>query len=143
MNQYATIALSHTLPKEMVALLAPLGHTRIVRGEVSHGTRIFVCGTGDPIDGSLIRRLPASVQLIAVAGSETDRIDLEAARACGIKVSNTPLNARSVPLSLIANIAAFIDRGFPLDRVCLHAPLRPPRQALRNENSHLNVITRE
>lgn len=111
------IALSPTLPSDLAAPLATLGSLAVARREVSHGTRVYACSVEDSIDASLISRLPPSLELIAIAGSETDRIDLEAARARGIKVSNIPLAARNPALSLKANIAAFIDRGFPLDRV--------------------------
>lgn len=45
----------------------------------------------DPLDASAIAMLPASVGLIANFGVGTDNIDLAAAAARGIKVSNTPV----------------------------------------------------
>lgn len=116
MQQQTDIALSPSLPPELADPLAALGNLRIAQREVSHGTRIYACTAEDSIDAGLISRLPGTLELIAIAGSETSHIDLEAARARGIKVSYIPAPALNMALSLKANIAAFIDRGFPLHR---------------------------
>ncbi|GGO81861.1 hypothetical protein GCM10011348_21840 [Marinobacterium nitratireducens] len=117
MHQQTHIALSPTLPPEFAGPLAMLGHLTVACREVTNGTRVYACTAEDLVDENLISRLPSSLELIAIAGSETAHVDLEAARARGIKVSNIPLAARDTALSLKANIAAFIDRGFPLNGV--------------------------
>ncbi len=45
----------------------------------------------DPVDAALIGRMPPSLGLIANLGVGTDNIDLDAAAARGIAVSNTPV----------------------------------------------------
>lgn len=111
------IALSPSLAPELASLLASLGNLKIAEREISQGARVYACTPQDAVDARLISRLPDSVELIAIAGTDTGRIDLDAARARGIKVSNTPAVSRNAALSLKANIAAFIDHGMPLDRV--------------------------
>lgn len=49
-----------------------------------------LCPAANPVDGDFVRALPASIRLIANFGAGIDHIDLEAARARGIMVSNTP-----------------------------------------------------
>jgi glyoxylate reductase len=44
----------------------------------------------DPIDAELIARLPASVKIIAVFGAGTENVDVKAAQARVLVVSNTP-----------------------------------------------------
>ncbi|GGO81969.1 hypothetical protein GCM10011348_22220 [Marinobacterium nitratireducens] len=117
MHHKTSIALSPSLPSELTDPLKALGSLATARGKVSSGARIYICGEKDSMDASLIIQLPTSLELIAIAGSQTDRIDIEAARARGIKVSNIPEHCRSVSLGLKANIAAFLDRGLPLNRV--------------------------
>jgi glyoxylate reductase len=51
---------------------------------------VLVSTITDRIDGDLIRRLPQSVRLIAQFGNGVDNIDLEAAWAAGLTVTNTP-----------------------------------------------------
>jgi glyoxylate reductase len=54
------------------------------------GKDVLVSTITDRIDGDLIRRLPQSVRLIAQFGNGVDNIDLEAAWAAGLTVTNTP-----------------------------------------------------
>ncbi len=54
------------------------------------GARIIVPAVGVTVDRALIDALPASVRLIANFGAGTDHIDLAAAAARGLMVSNTP-----------------------------------------------------
>ncbi len=63
-------------PDELVARLA--------------GTEVLVSTITDRIDAALIARLPSSLRLIAQFGNGFDNIDLEAAWAAGLTVTNTP-----------------------------------------------------
>ncbi|MFC6672985.1 hypothetical protein [Marinobacterium aestuariivivens] len=117
MTQTVEIALSPNMPPELASQLVTLGRLSTAGHCISPGTRVFACTVGDSVDASLINRLPATVELIATAGVETDHIDLDAARTRGIRISNTPGTTQDAALRLKANIAAFLDRGLPLDRV--------------------------
>jgi glyoxylate reductase len=66
----------------------------------------------DRIDADFIARLPASVRIIASFGVGVDHIDLDAARARGLRISNTPdvLTADTADLAIGLMIAAA--RGF-------------------------------
>ena len=50
----------------------------------------ILCAAGDPMDAATIAALPASVRIIATFSVGTDHIDLAAAKARGITVTNTP-----------------------------------------------------
>lgn len=50
----------------------------------------ILCAAGDPLTATTISALPASVRAIATFSVGTDHIDLAAARARGIAVTNTP-----------------------------------------------------
>lgn len=54
------------------------------------GKDVLVSTITDRIDADLISRLPKSVRLIAQFGNGVDNIDLEAAWAAGLTVTNTP-----------------------------------------------------
>jgi glyoxylate reductase len=54
------------------------------------GKDVLVSTITDRIDAALIARLPPSVRLIAQFGNGVDNIDLEAAWAAGLTVTNTP-----------------------------------------------------
>lgn len=54
------------------------------------GKDVLVSTITDRIDADLIRRLPPSVRLIAQFGNGVDNIDLDAAWAAGLTVTNTP-----------------------------------------------------
>ncbi len=54
------------------------------------GKDVLVSTITDRIDAGLIARLPPSVRLIAQFGNGVDNIDLEAAWAAGLTVTNTP-----------------------------------------------------
>lgn len=51
---------------------------------------VLVSSINDPLDAALIGRLPKSIKLIAQFGNGFDNIDIEAAYAAGITVTNTP-----------------------------------------------------
>ena len=54
------------------------------------GRDVLVSSITDRIDAELIGRLPKSVRLIAQFGNGFDNIDIEAAYAAGLTVTNTP-----------------------------------------------------
>ena len=54
------------------------------------GKEVLVSSITDRIDAGLISRLPSSVRLIAQFGNGVDNIDVEAAWAAGLTVTNTP-----------------------------------------------------
>ena len=58
--------------------------------EGAQGKDVLVTSINDPIDADLIARLPREVKLIAQFGNGFDNIDIEAAYAAGLTVTNTP-----------------------------------------------------
>ena len=54
------------------------------------GVNAIVCASGDPINKELIDQLPDSVGIIATYSVGFEHVDVEAARARGIAVTNTP-----------------------------------------------------
>ena len=54
------------------------------------GKAVLVSAITDRLDADLIRRLPESVKLVAQFGNGFDNIDIEAAYARGLTVTNTP-----------------------------------------------------
>lgn len=60
-------------------------------GEFPVNTVAYLCTAVDPVDKDLIARMPENVGLIANLGVGYDNIDLGAAAARGLKVSNTPV----------------------------------------------------
>lgn len=54
------------------------------------GADAVLCCAGDRLDAAAIDALPASVKVLATFSVGTDHIDLEAARARGLTVTNTP-----------------------------------------------------
>jgi glyoxylate reductase len=54
------------------------------------GCEVLVSSITDRIDAALIARLPKSVRLIAQFGNGFDNVDIEAAYAAGLTVTNTP-----------------------------------------------------
>ena len=88
-----TVTLSRALPLPAI-MAAGQGVTFLpvdtVR-DIPHGTRVHVTTALDPLGDGAIASLPDSVGLIANIGVGIDNIDLDAARARGIAVSNTPV----------------------------------------------------
>jgi lactate dehydrogenase-like 2-hydroxyacid dehydrogenase len=72
------------------------------------GSRIIVPAVGVAIDRLLIDAMPASVRLIANFGAGTDHIDLGAAAARGLMVSNTPdvLTAATADIAMLLILSA-------------------------------------
>ncbi len=54
------------------------------------GKDVLVSSINDPLDAALIARLPPELKLIAQFGNGFDNIDIEAAYAAGLTVTNTP-----------------------------------------------------
>ena len=58
--------------------------------EAAQGMDVLVSSINDPLDAGLIGRLPRSIKLIAQFGNGFDNIDIDAAYAAGLTVTNTP-----------------------------------------------------
>jgi glyoxylate reductase len=67
---------------------APLTAEALIGG--LDGCDVLVSSITDRIDAALIGRMPESVKLIAQFGNGFDNIDIEAAYAAGLTVTNTP-----------------------------------------------------
>ena len=67
---------------------SPLAADALVAG--LDGKDVLVSSITDRIDADLIARLPGSVKLIAQFGNGFDNIDIDAAYAAGLTVTNTP-----------------------------------------------------
>ncbi|MGV8831447.1 MAG: 2-hydroxyacid dehydrogenase [Devosia sp.] len=94
------ILVTRRLPEAIEARMATLFETDINEGDVAltaddiiaglEDKDVLVCSITDTIDAGLIARLPKSVRLIAQFGNGIDNIDVEAAWAAGLTVTNTP-----------------------------------------------------
>ena len=94
------VLVTRRLPETIEARMATLFETDVNEGDVTltaddiieglAGKDVLVSSITDRIDADLIKRLPPSVRLIAQFGNGTDNIDVEAARAAGVTVTNTP-----------------------------------------------------
>lgn len=58
--------------------------------EGAQGRDVLVSSINDPLDAALIAQLPKELKLIAQFGNGFDNIDIEAAYAAGLTVTNTP-----------------------------------------------------
>jgi glyoxylate reductase len=94
------IFVTRRLPRQIEARMADLFDVTFkpVDGWLSadaiiasaEGQDVLVTSINDPLDAALIARLPRSVKLIAQFGNGYDNIDIEAAYAAGLTVTNTP-----------------------------------------------------
>jgi len=94
------ILVTRRLPEPIEARMATLFETHVNDGDVTltaddiieglQGQDVLVSSITDRIDAHLIARLPKSVRLIAQFGNGVDNIDIEAAWAAGLTVTNTP-----------------------------------------------------
>lgn len=94
------ILVTRRLPETIEARMATLFETDVNEGDVTltgddiiaglDGKDVLVSSITDRIDARLIARLPKSVRLIAQFGNGVDNIDVEAAWAAGLTVTNTP-----------------------------------------------------
>lgn len=62
----------------------------IARRAAEEGAAGVLCAAGDPFSAATFAALPASVRIVATFSVGTDHIDLAAAKARGIVVTNTP-----------------------------------------------------
>lgn len=96
----AKILVTRRLPEAIEARMATLFETDVNELDAAlapediltglAGKDVLVSTITDRIDADLIGRLPPSVRLIAQFGNGVDNIDLEAAWAAGLTVTNTP-----------------------------------------------------
>jgi len=94
------ILVTRRLPETIEARMATLFETDVNETDQTltaedilagiEGKDVLVSTITDRIDADLIARLPSSVRLIAQFGNGVDNIDLEAAWAAGLTVTNTP-----------------------------------------------------
>lgn len=88
------IVLSRELPPALMQALESFGELQ-VSGSGSEaeleGASVYCSTALDAVDADLIKRFPDNLGLIANLGVGFDNIDLEAASARGIRVSNTPV----------------------------------------------------
>lgn len=91
------ILLSRELPPMLVSALEAEAEVRVGGPEadpaVFEGASVYLAAGIDPVPAALIERMPDSLGLIANIATGTDNIDLAAASARGIAVSNTPVVA--------------------------------------------------
>jgi glyoxylate reductase len=96
----AKILVTRRLPQAIEARMGTLFEADVNHADVAlqpediieglQGKDVLVSSITDKIDASLIARLPKSVRLIAQFGNGVDNIDVEAAWAAGLTVTNTP-----------------------------------------------------
>ena len=94
------ILVTRRLPASIEARMGTLFETDVNEADVAltatdiivglAGKDVLVSSITDRIDASLIAALPKSVRLIAQFGNGFDNIDVEAALAAGVTVTNTP-----------------------------------------------------
>ena len=94
------IFVTRRLPQPIEARMATLFETRFTEADTALSAEailsaladreVLVSSITDRIDADLIARLPDGVRLIAQFGNGFDNIDIEAAHAAGITVTNTP-----------------------------------------------------
>ncbi|MDO8359767.1 MAG: NAD(P)-dependent oxidoreductase, partial [Devosia sp.] len=94
------ILVTRRLPEPVEVRMAALFEARFNRDDAPYsadglvaalaGHQVLVSAITDRIDADLISRLPATVKLIAQFGNGFDNIDIEAAYAAGLIVTNTP-----------------------------------------------------
>jgi len=94
------ILVTRRLPASIEARMGTLFETDINEADVNltaadiiaglAGKDVLVSSITDRIDAALIAALPKSVRLIAQFGNGFDNIDVEAALAAGVTVTNTP-----------------------------------------------------
>jgi glyoxylate reductase len=100
MKERPTVVAARRFPAEIEARLESLFGAELNRGgkalerdalaDALRRCDILACSVGDRIDAALLDEAGGRVKLIANFGVGVDHIDLEAARAKGIAVTNTP-----------------------------------------------------
>jgi glyoxylate reductase len=94
------VLVTRRLPEAIEARMGTLFETDVNEGDIAlstddillglQGKDVLVSSITDRIDADLIGRLPPSVRLIAQFGNGVDNIDVDAAWAAGVTVTNTP-----------------------------------------------------
>ncbi|MCQ4160575.1 D-glycerate dehydrogenase [Roseomonas sp. GC11] len=86
----------------------PMTGVQIVRAAAQAGVQGLFCAAGDPLNAETIAALPESVRIIATFSVGTDHIDLAAAAARGILVTNTPdvLSVATAEIAMLLILAA-------------------------------------
>lgn len=91
------VVLSRELPPLFTDAVSRLAEVRVAgpspEGGVFDGAAVYLAAGVDPVPADLIERFPPGLGLIANIATGTDNIDLAAAAARGIAVSNTPVVA--------------------------------------------------
>jgi len=86
------IALSRPMPAAFMQLVGSLGEIVLrENNRYPEDVSIYITTPMDATDSAVITALPDTVKLIASMGVGTDHIDLAAAKARGITVTNTPV----------------------------------------------------
>jgi len=129
-SQKPKILVTRRLPESIESRMATLFETDINDGDITltsddiiaglEGKDVLVCSITDTIDAALIARLPQSVRLIAQFGNGIDNIDVEAAWAAGLTVTNTPSvlteDTADMVLALILSVPRRLAEGEKLVR---------------------------
>jgi glyoxylate reductase len=93
--EHTVVITARPLPEAMMQGLSRFGEVQVhdpdAAGGFPDGARVWVGTAVDPVPAELIQRFPDSLGLIANVGVGIDNVDLEAAAARGIQVSNTPV----------------------------------------------------
>jgi lactate dehydrogenase-like 2-hydroxyacid dehydrogenase len=93
MKHLPLMIMSRALPFAPVDVSGTPIETKVFEGDfnVFEGASVYCSTVFDPVQKNFIDQFPASVGLIANIGVGFDNIDLNAAKARGIMVSNTPV----------------------------------------------------
>jgi lactate dehydrogenase-like 2-hydroxyacid dehydrogenase len=86
----------------------PMSGAEIARAATQAGVSGILCAAGDAMTAETIGALPDSVKIIATFSAGTDHIDLKAAAARGIPVTNTPdvLSVATAEIAMLLILAA-------------------------------------
>lgn len=89
----ALLVAAPTVPAAMVEALARVADVRSYDGDSASlaNATAYVSTAIDPVPAKLIEAMPDSLGLIANIGIGIDNVDLDAARAKGLQVTNTPV----------------------------------------------------
>jgi lactate dehydrogenase-like 2-hydroxyacid dehydrogenase len=112
----------------------------IVRRAREVGASGILCAPGDPFDSACINALPPSVKIIATFSVGFDHIDIAAAKARGIVVTNTPgvLSFAVAECALILMLMA-ARRAGEGDRM-VRAGKWPVLQGVTLENKRVGIL---
>lgn len=111
-----TVLTTRPLPLPPVTAAGKAVQFVPIGSELGGDARAVLATAVDPLDAATIAALPATVGLIANFGVGTDNIDLTAAAARGIKVSNTPVVTEDTADLAFALILAAMRRIGAADR---------------------------